>query len=252
MNEVIKSLLSHRSIRVYQDKAVEENVLDQIIKAVQAAPNWVNLQHVSVIAIKDKERRELFSELCGNQKHIAQAPVFLIFCADFYRTWLACQRSGQPFEETVSQIDNLIVGANEVGIALGTAVAAAESFGLGTVPIGDIRLHALRAVEELNLPKYVLPMLGLCIGYPAEKPELKPRLPKEAVYFEERYQQDLGGLLAEYDKIYARYLKERPWNSRVGNFTQHTADFYRPPYNHYPEVPALLRQQGFQVENTNV
>lgn len=252
MNEVIKSLLSHRSIRVYQDKAVEEDVLDQIIKAVQAAPNWVNLQHVSIIAIKDKERREMFSELCGNQKQIAQAPVFLIFCADFYRTWLACQYNGQAFEETVSQIDNLIVGANEVGIALGTAVAAAESFGLGTVPIGDIRLHALKAVEELNLPKYVLPLLGLCVGYPAEEPGLKPRLPKEAVYFEERYQQDLGVLLAEYDEIYARYLKERPRNSRVGNFTQHTADFYRPPYNHYPEVPALLRQQGFKVENTNV
>ena len=63
----------------------------------------------------------------------------------------------QEFDSVVSQIDNLIVGANEVGIALGTAVAAAESFGLGTVPIGDIRLHAMEAVKELNLPKYVFP-----------------------------------------------------------------------------------------------
>lgn len=245
MNEVMNTLLSHQSIRNYEDRPVEEEILDQIIKAVQAAPNWVNLQHVSIVAVKEKERREKFSKLCGNQKHIVQAPIFLVFCADFYRTWIACKSEDRQFDETLNQVDHLIVGANEVGIALGTAVAAAESFGLGTVPIGDIRLHALEAIQELNLPKYVLPLLGLCIGYPAEKPGIKPRLPKEAVYFEEQYQQDLEPLLTQYDEVYARYLKERPWNSRVGTWTQLAADFYRPPYNHYPEVSEMLRQQGF-------
>lgn len=245
MNEVIHTLLSHRSIRAYQNKPVEQEVLDEILKAVQAAPNWVNLQHVSVITIRDADRRKKFAELCGGQQHIAQAPVFLVFCADFYRTWLACQEEGQPFDEVVSQIDNLIVGANEVGIALGTAVAAAESYGLGTVPIGDIRLHALEAVRELNLPKYVLPLLGLCVGYPAENPGLKPRLPKEAVCFEEQYQRELGELLRQYDEQYAIYLRERPSKGRAGNWTGMTVDFYKPPYNHYPEVPEMLRQQGF-------
>lgn len=245
MNEVMKTLLSHKSIRSYKERPVEDELLDKIIKAVQAAPNWVNLQHVSVIAVKEKERRKRFAELCGGQKQIAQAPVFLIFCADFYRTWLACRSKGQNFEGVMSRIDNLIVGSNEVGIALGTAVAAAESFGLGTVPIGDVRLHALDMVIELNLPKYVLPMLGLCIGYPAENPGLKPRLPKEAVYFEERYQPELGDILGQYDTIYADYLKARPCNSRVRDFTQHTAEFYTPDYNHYPEVPELLKRQGF-------
>lgn len=224
---------------------MEEEILEQIIKAVQAAPNWVNLQHVSVIIVKDKERREKFAALCGEQRHIAHAPVFLVFCADFFRTWLACKAKGQPFEGVVSQIDNLIVGANEVGIALGTAVAAAESFGLGTVSIGDIRLHGLKVIQELNLPKYVIPLLGLCVGYPAEQPGIKPRFPREAVCFKERYNPDLEPLLAQYDEIYSNYLKERPWNNRVGNWTQLAADFYRPPYNHYPEVPAMLRKQGF-------
>lgn len=45
-------------------------------------------------------------------------------------------------------------------------MVAAESFGLGTVPIGDIQLHAFEAIWELNLPQYVVPMLGLCVGYP--------------------------------------------------------------------------------------
>lgn len=245
MNEVMNVLLSHRSIRAYTEDQVSEDVLDQILRAVQAAPNWVNMQHVSIIAVKDQERREKFSTLCGGQKQIAQAPVFWVFCADFYRTWLACAQDEQGFDKVVNQTDNLIVGANEVGIALGTAVAAAESFGLGTVPIGDIRLHALEAVWELSLPKYVVPLLGLCIGYPAENPGIKPRLPKEAVYFEERYQPDLKAQLEEYDETYARYLKERPWNNRVGNWTELAADFYKQPYNHYPEVEDMLRRQGF-------
>lgn len=145
----------------------------------------------------------------------------------------------------VSQIDNLIVGANEVGIALGTAVAAAESFGLGTVPIGDIRFHALAVIRELELPRYVVPMLGLCVGYPAEEPGQKPRLPKEAVCFEEKYHPDLSGLLKQYDGQYATYLWERPRNSRIGDWTEMAADFYRAPYCHYPEVPEMLAQQGF-------
>lgn len=249
MNGVMDTLLSHRSIRAYMDRPVEDEILDQIIQAVQAAPNWVNLQHVSIIAVKDPDRRKKFAALCGGQEHIAQAPVFLVFCADFYRTWLACRETNQDFDQVTSQIDNLIVGANEVGIALGTAVAAAESFGLGTVPIGDIRCHALEAVEELNLPRYVLPLLGLCVGYPAENPGLKPRLPKEAVYFEERYQPEtLESLLARYDETYAAYLRERPWNSRVGTWAQLAADFYKPPYDHYPEVPELLRRQGFATQ----
>ena len=249
MNEVMDTLLSHRSIRAYADRPVQDEILDQIIQAVQAAPNWVNLQHVSIIAVKDPDRRKKFAALCGGQEHIAQAPVFLVFCADFYRTWLACRETNQDFDQVTSQIDNLIVGANEVGVALGTAVATAESFGLGTVPIGDIRLHGLEAVKELNLPRYVLPMLGLCVGYPAENPGLKPRLPKEAVYFEERYQPEIiESLLAQYDETYAAYLRERPWNSRVGTWTQLAADFYRLPYNHYPEVPELLRRQGFATQ----
>lgn len=120
-----------------------------------------------------------------------------------------------------------------------------QNFGLGTVPIGDIRLHALEAILELNLPKYVLPLLGLCIGYPAENPGIKPQLPKEAVYFEEPYRQDLEPLITEYDEIYAHRL----WNSRVGNWSQLAADFYQPPYNHYTEVSEMLWQQGFCSRN---
>ena len=219
MNAVMKSLLSHRSIRSYQDRPVSEEDLTQIIQAVQAAPNWVNVQLVSVIAIKDAERRSHLSVLCGNQKHIAEAPVFLVFCADYYRTWLACRAKGQSLDTVLEDMDTVLVGAHETGIAVGTAVAAAESLGLGTVVIGDIRQNPLEVIAELGLPPYVFPVLGLCIGYAAEDPGLKPRLPMRAMFFEERYDTNLEDALKHYDAQYAEYLKARPFNNRVGTWT---------------------------------
>lgn len=244
INNIIDCMVKHRSIRSYTDKAVSEEDLNSIIRAVQAAPNWVNLQLVSVIAIKDTQRRKFFSHLCGDQPHIAEAPVFLIFCADYNRVDIACKEKEQTLDEVMQDIDTVIVGAHETGIALEAATVAAESLGLGTVPIGDVRKNAQEVIRELQLPKYVFPMLGLCVGYPANDPGLKPRLPKEAVYFEEKYNPDLKDKLDAYDKAYAKYLLERPWNNRVGNWSDLAADFYLHPF-HYRGVAKALERQGF-------
>lgn len=245
LNETMGVLLGHRSIRAYTDEPVSDEVLGQVLDAVQAAPNWVNLQHVSIVIVRDPARRARFAELCGGQRQVAQAPAFLVFCGDFYRTRLAFDKRGQEFSGVADRLDNLIVAAHEAGIALEAAVVAAESLGLGTVPIGDVRLHGLEVVSELGLPEYVVPLLGLCVGYPAEEPDAKPRLPREAVRFEERYDPDLAAALDRYDEDYAAYLAARGANGREGTWTQLAADFYRPPYDHYPEVPQMLRQQGF-------
>ena len=249
-NNVIDNMLAHRSIRSYTDRTVSDEDLSSIIRAVQAVPNWVNLQLVSIIAVKDAGRRERFAELCGYQTHIAEAPVFLVFCADYYRVALACHAKGQKLDEVMQDIDTLLVGAHEVGIAIEAAVVAAESLGMGTVPIGDVRKNAREIIGELQLPKYVFPMLGLCIGYPANTPGFKPRFPKQAVFFEETYNADLKDGLAEYDTLYAQYLKERPWNNRVGNWTDLAADFYLHPY-HYKGVADALLEQGFTSAENN-
>ncbi|MEK4028195.1 MULTISPECIES: NADPH-dependent oxidoreductase [Bacillaceae] len=242
MNEVIQTLLSHRSFRSFENKPVDEEQLDQIIQAVQAAPNWINGQQLSIIAIKDTERKKRFAELCGGQKHVEEAAVFLIFCADFYRTHLASEMEGMPME-AIEDIDTLIVGVTDVGIALGTAVAAAESFGLGTVPIGGIRRHSLEVVKELALPPYVIPITGLCIGHPGKDTGQKPRLPKEAVYHENTYQQEQKPLLEKYNDDYANYLVERSGAQRAGTWTKTVASFYRQPY--YEGIADMLKQQKF-------
>lgn len=243
-NPIISELLAHRSIRKYTSEPVGEDELRIIVKAAQAAPNWVNLQLVSIIAVENQEHRKKMSEYCGGQKQIAQAPVFLVFCADYNRVAIACKNNGQNLDAVMEDVDTVIVGAHETGIALEAAIVAAESLGLGTVPIGDVRLHAQEMIEDLHLPKYVFPMLGLCIGHPAEEPGLKPRFPIGAVLSKEEYNPDLKDLIQEYDKEYADYLLHRPWNNHVGNWSELAADFYSSPF-HYPGVAKALTMQGF-------
>ena len=89
MNEVIRTFMNHRSIRSYKNEMIKDKDLDTIIRAAQAAPSSINGQQVSIIAVKDIERKAKIAEFAGGQKWIEEAPVFLVFASDFYRAKLA-------------------------------------------------------------------------------------------------------------------------------------------------------------------
>ena len=124
MNPVLESLFKHRSIRKYKNKPIENEKLETIIKAAQAAQNWCNAQHVSIVAVKNQACKEKIQKFCGDQPYISQCSVFLIFCADFYRTNLCFEKNGktpEDFKDYVTHIDTTIIGSHEVGIALQNA-----------------------------------------------------------------------------------------------------------------------------------
>lgn len=237
---VIEQLTNHKSIRQYTDKPVKETVLNDIIHATQCAPSWINGQQYSIISITDQALREDITSLAGNQAYIAQAPVFLIFCADLHRTKQACDMEGFTLE--VDTMDFLTIAATDVGIAIGTAVVAAESFGLGTVAIGGVRKATEALIKKLQLPQGVFPISGLCIGYPAEEPLLKPRLPQEIVLHENTYKQATTEQLSQYNDTMANYMEKR---GTTGNWTTGVANFYQNGYKAYDGVGKSLKKQGF-------
>lgn len=244
MNTVLENLMKHRSIRQYKDEPVSEKELTEIIKAAQAAPNWNNFQLVSIIAVKDRERRKLLAELCGGQAYVAQAPVFLIFCADYYRVWLALNRNDEQMKKVLDDVDTVIVGAHEAAISAATAVVAAESLGLGTVCIGDVRLHPEEMIRRLDLPKYVFPVVGLCVGHAANDPGIRPRLPMEAIFFEDKYNDDEEKYIRQFDDTYVNYHKTREKNEKNTSWSEEISAFYKMPF-HYPNTEAMLKKQGF-------
>ncbi|MFC3747781.1 NADPH-dependent oxidoreductase [Paenibacillus sp. GCM10012306] len=244
MNEIIRTLTNHRSYRSYSDRAVSTEDLQNIIASAQAAPSWVHGQQFTIIAVHNQERKQRLAELSGNQKHVAEAPVFLVFCMDFYRAGLASEMEGQPFE-AASDVDALLVGAADVGLAMAGAITAAESLGLGTIPIGGVRRNTKAVIELLQLPKYVFPIAGLCVGYPGAESPKKSRLPMEAVYHEEQYNTDQTGLLQAYNETHRQSLQqqglpERSWTSWVAHFYANNAV--------YGDARNTLKEQGFMYD----
>lgn len=247
MNDLIHQLTTHTSIRQYVEKPIPEATVDAILQAVQQAPSWINGQQMSIIRVTDTGKRAKLQELAGNQLYVGAASEFWVFCLDFYRAAKACELEDKPFA-IANNLDVLLVGATDVGIALGTAVAAAESFGLGTVAIGGVRRDAQAVIDLLELPHYVYPVSGLCIGFPAEAPALKPRLPKEAVVFENTYNQAVDKQLARYNDMFSSYMIERTAGANAANWSSGIAAFYSEPFyrgNSYADTKAILQQQGF-------
>ena len=242
MNNTINTIKDHRSIRQYLDKDVPDELINEIIKSSQAMPNSINGQQTSIIVIKDKEKKEKLSELVGNQKYVAKAPVFLVFVMDFYRPYLAGEKTG--LKQIIHEdIEGILAGSVDSGIALGAAVIAAESLGLGTVPIGGIRKNPEEVIKLLNLPKYTFPMVGLVIGYPADNSHQKPRVPFESYKHNESYDTDVvDASINTYDEEMERYLKSIDRYDQETNWTTFTSRIYQSVY--YPKVKDALIKQG--------
>ena len=247
MNDVMKQLTQHKSIRKYEDKPIPEEVLQAIFQATRQAPSWINGQQVSIIRVTDPNQRAALKQLAGNQAYVETAAEFLVFCLDFYRASKVAELEGKPFAVT-ENIDLLLIGANDVGIAIGTAVIAAESFGLGTVAIGGVRRDPQAVIDLLELPSFVYPVSGLCIGYPAEAPDLKPRLPQQAVIFENKYEHDLTKEIATYNETFSSYMQKRTNGDSNANWSGSVSNFYSQPQyvnNQYAKAEPILKKQGF-------
>lgn len=242
MNEVIRVMKNHRSIRSYQDKEVSEEIIDTLIQVAQAAPSSINAQHSSIIVVRDKKRKAKAAELAGGQPWIDKAPVFFVFIGDYYKIKLASEKTGKKLVIHDS-VEGTLAMTLDVGLALQNVITAAESLGLGIVPIGGIRNNPEEMIKLLNLPEYTFPLVGLAIGYPADNSELKPRMPKEAFRHDETYNKEkLPKIIDEYDELLSVYLKKVGREQEV-NWSNQTMRAYENIY--FPKVYPTMKKQGF-------
>jgi nitroreductase len=187
-NPVLERLLSHRSVRAYLPDLIPDGALETAVAAAQSAASSSNLQIWSVVAVADPERKRRLAQLSGHQKHILEAPLFLVWLIDFDRLTQLTPPGG-PRCEALDYTETLLLGAIDTALAAQNAVTALESLGLGTVFTGGIRNHPAEVAAELALPPRVFPLFGLVLGWPdpARPAAVKPRLPQAAVLFREQY-----------------------------------------------------------------
>ena len=241
MNETLRIQQSHRSIRSYQPDPVSDAMLDQIIAAAHRAPTSMNAQEISLIVVRDAERRARIAELCGGQAWITQAPVFIVIAIDFHKTDLGARKAGQT-QIIHESMEGFGVAAVDAGIVLGTLITAAESLGLGIVPIGSIRRNPQDMIALLGLPPLTFPLVGLCIGHIRDNMPLKPRMDIRTFRHDERY--DASGYpnaIDAYDAEIMDYWQKLgrsdgvAWSDSLGNS-------YKQVY--FPQVRPVAAMQG--------
>lgn len=250
----IEQMNRHATVRSYKPDPVPSAWVEAIVAAGQRASTSSNLQMTSVVAVTDLAKRQTLADLCGNQEHIARAPLFLAWCADLARLERACELRG--YRQVTAYVENFLVAAVDAAIAMQNAALAAESLGLGICYIGAIRNHPREVIDLLALPLLVFPVAGMTVGWPAVEPKQRPRLPLEAVLHWERYDSSsFDQALAEYDQamtatgIYAGRqapVPGRPGEMEDYGWTEHSAR--RVSQAHRVHLREMVEQQGFGMK----
>ncbi len=240
-------------MRRYKPDPLPVPVIETVIAAGQRASTSSNLQAYSVVVVTEGVKRVKLAKLCGDQKQIEEAPVFLAFCADLARLERACQLRG--YAQVTEYVENFLVAAVDAAILAQNTALAAESLGLGICYIGSIRNNPQEVIELLGLPRLTFPITGMTMGWPAVEPRLRPRLPLRVVLHWEKYDRaSEDDSLREYDRamIASGIFKGRqvPVPGQEGEmedygWTEHSARRVSQPVR--IGLRAVLEKQGFAL-----
>lgn len=183
---MIKEIAQHRSIRRYKPDVVSRDIVTEIIRAASRASTVGNMQLYSIVVTTSRELLDRLAPLHLNQPAAATAPLIMTFCADINRFGRWCElRDAEPGYDNFSWFMN---AATDALLASQNASLEAEAHGLGICYLGTTFYNAHGIVELLNLPKGVMPIMAVSMGYPETMPPLTDRLPLDAVVHYETYQ----------------------------------------------------------------
>ena len=198
-NDFLERLAGRRSHRRYNEQPVPPALVTDLCALALCAPSKSDLQQRDIVLVEDPALRTELDGLLADSPWIAEAPVFLVFCANNRRQRQLHDWRGHPFAN--DHLDAFFNAAVDAGIALSAFVLAAESVGLGCCPISAVRNHAERVSQLLGLPQWVFPVAGLTLGWPAAEGEISPRLPLDATLHRDRFSEmGLRERVAAYDR----------------------------------------------------
>lgn len=219
----IDVLLNHRTIREFKSSPMPPQQLSILLDIAKRTATSMGLQSFSIIRIVNPELKAAIAEVC-NQEYVARIPELFIFIVDAYRNSRIAREQGIT-SDIERDSDRFFQGWTDAAIAAQNMVAAAELGGFGTVFFGSILNNVPKMIELLKLPELTFPVVGVGIGVPNQKPQLKPRMPREANVFDDSYTvfDSYLELLEDYDEEMEQYYDMRDTNRRVDSFTKQVA-----------------------------
>ena len=192
----MKNLLTRRTIRQYSDKPVDDELLNGLMEAASRTQTMGNLQLYSVVVTRSQELKQQLAPAHFNQPMVTQAPVVLTICADFRRTsqWARCRQAEPGYDNFLSFIN----AATDALLFTQTLCCLMDEEGLGYCYLGTTVYLPQRIIEVLQLPRLVMPVATLTVGWPAEQTPLSDRLPRKAFVHQDTYQDYTPAGIDEY------------------------------------------------------
>jgi nitroreductase/FMN reductase [NAD(P)H] len=248
----LANIAGHRVQRRYDARPIAPNLLRLLCACALSAPSKSDLQQADILIVRDAAKRDAISALLPEMPWTRQAPVFLVFLANGRRVPELFRLRDRPFPN--DHLDLFFNASVDAAIVLMNFIRAAEAVGLGCCPISVIRDHAAKISTMFELPDKVIPVAGLCVGWPVEQGGISPRLPLSLTVHEDRFDDgDLAGQVEQYDR---RRAAQRPYRNQrdVARFGK--AEFYGwsedkarqyavPQRSHFG---AFVRDKGFKLD----
>lgn len=223
MNEVIKLLKSHTSIRKFNETKITEEQVSSIIEAAMRGATAGNMMYYSIIKIQSKELLSKLAKSCDDQPFIKDASLALLFVVDNYKwhKYFEQRQIREIFSDYKGPVINdFMLGVQDAMIAAQNSVIAAESLGIGTCYIGDIMENYEFHKELFNLPKYTMPVTLVVMGNYDTKPKIRDRFDKQFIVFDNIYPEindnfinDMFSSSEKNDKEFVNKFYARKFNS---------------------------------------
>jgi len=248
--DALARLSGRRVHRRYDGRPVDLALLRLLCACALSAPSKSDLQQADILIV-NKADQATIAGLIPDQPFIRTAPAFLVFLANGRRLPEIAKMRGKPFPN--DHLDQFFNAAVDAGIVLATFLAAADAAGLGTCPISVIRDHSQQVSDMLGLPQRVIPVSGLCVGWPSEAGHISPRLGLDSTVHEGRYDEgDLAARIDAYDKRRAAIHPYKPRDpARWGDvpfygWSEDKARQYSEPDR--ADFGAFVRSKGFKLD----
>jgi nitroreductase/FMN reductase [NAD(P)H] len=244
-------MANRRVHRRYTDRAVDPGLLRLLCACALSAPSKSDLQQCDILQVTDAGKRAAIADGIPDMPFVRDAPAFLVFLANGRRLTEIARLRGKPFPN--DHLDLFFNAVVDTAIVLSAFVTAAEAVGLGACPISVIRDRAAEVSALLELPEHVIPVAGLCLGWPATEGYLSLRLDLANTLHTDRHDEgDLAARIESYDRRRARQFQYKPrdperWSAvDFYGWSEDKARQYAVPAR--ADFGAFVRAQGFKLD----
>lgn len=198
-NSFIRQVLARRTVRAYDDRIPEDDLLDLLVAAALSASAKSDFQQASILRVTDPAKRDAIGALFPTMPWIGAAPAFFVFLGDARRLEAIGALRGKAV--TNGTLEGFFNATVDAALVLQTFLLSAESVGLGCCPISVIRNRIDEVAGILGLPDKVFPLAGLCVGYPARSGFVSLRLPRTVTVHRDTYDdKGLAPAIDDYDR----------------------------------------------------